>query len=456
MTANSTNREHTTAYNSPNNSVFKTLIFNFLNAKNLPYFIGLCFLVVIVQISYHTVRSDFFQLIGLYTVLFFLYWWAYRHGSTSQKLYFFIGIAIFARLLLVFAMPNLSDDVFRFVWDGRLWHAGINPFDALPSDYAQNGFPNGLDHLLYQRLNSPNYFTIYPPVAQLTFYIATFTNDIWWSSVLMKVVLFIADLGTIWLLFQLLPERKKVLLYALNPLIILEIMGNLHFEGVMIFFLLAAFYALKKHLYTLSAVAFSLSIASKLLPLMFLPFLIYKIGWLKSLRYFAIVGGVSMALFYPLLGQFFITNFGNSLNLYFQKFEFNASIYYVLRWLGFQISGYNLIHLLGPFLAIVVGIFILKKAFSIKNPTVEELPQLWLWAITLYLFSTTTVHPWYTALPIVLCLFTNFRFPILWSFLIFFTYINYSYPTYFENLWIVGIEYLLVFVFLKRETLIDS
>ncbi len=426
-----------------------------MRSKLVNYFIGLAFVILTYFIGYHTDRSDFVQLMMLYFGLFGLYLFAYRNTKTEQTLHFFIGVAIAAKLLLVFAFPNLSDDIFRFIWDGKLWHAGINPFDALPSYYAENGFPEGTNQTLYQSLNSPDYFTIYPPVAQLTFYVATLTRDTFWSSVVMKLFLFAAEIGAIWILLKLLKNRvgaeKRILLYILNPLIIIEVMGNLHFEGVMIFFLLLAYYWLKKGWVNLSAVAFAFSVASKLLPLMFLPFLIHKLGWKRSWQYFTIVGVVTIALFYPLLGSFFIENFGNSLNLYFQKFEFNASIYYVLRWIGFQLSGYNLIQILGPLLAAIVAAIIFAKAIKEKTKTIENLPEQWLMAIMLYLCCTTTVHPWYTALPLVLCLFTNYRFPIVWSALIFLTYVNYSYETYFENLWIVALEYSLVIGYLVYE-----
>lgn len=416
----------------------------------LSYIAGFLFIACLIGISFFTERSDFYPLIALYGTGFGLSILAYRNANDRPTLLFFIGIAIVSRFVLLFSFPNLSDDIFRFIWDGKLWHSGINPFDALPSDYAKNGFPDGLNTELYDQLNSKNYFTIYPPVAQSTFYIATFTDSFWWNVVIMKSFLFLAELGTIILLYQLIPN-KKILLYALNPLIIIEIMGNLHFEGVMIFFLLFSFYLLIKEKNNLSAIAFALSIASKLLPLMFLPFLIHQLGWRKSTQYFVIVGSVTLALFYPLLGSFFIENFGNSLNLYFQKFEFNASLYYALRWIGFKISGFNLIQILGPILAAIVGTTILAKAIKNKNIDLNDLPKQWLFAITLYLFCTTTVHPWYTALPIVLCLFTNFRYPILWSAVIFLTYINYSYVEYFENLWVVGMEYILVFGYLAWE-----
>ena len=152
---------------------------------------------------------------------------------------------------------------------------------------------------------------------------------------------------------------------------------------------------------------------------------------------------VIVLLFVPLLSGAFFNNFGASLDLYFQKFEFNASIYYAIRWVGYQVVGYNWIQSAGPALAVIVLLGILTVAFFEKEITWKNIFGKMLFAICLYLAFATIVHPWYLSLPIVLCLFTPFRFPILWSGLIFLTYINYSYATYVENLWMVEIEYVL-------------
>ena len=405
------------------------------------------------------------------------------------------------RLLLVFAIPNFSDDLYRFIWDGRLLTQGINPFDHLPSYYIdQNSTIPGLTKELYQQLNSPNYFTIYPPVNQVIFAIAAwlFPTSIWGSSLVMKAFLLVFEIGSILLIISLLKHfklpAKNVLLYALNPLIIIEITGNIHFEGAMIFFLLLAiwFIVLKKR-WVLSAIAFALSVASKLLPLMFLPLLVRRIGktgraanktnalspttkllnqpmqllnsikrrinlaewlslnWKKIIAYFGIIGFTLIGLFIPLINGVFLTNFGDSLNLYFQKFEFNGSLYYCFRWIGFQVKGYNIIGTLGPVLALSALTGILLITLLEAKTTWSKLFERMLFAVCCYLFCSATVHPWYVAMPIVFCLFTRFRFPILWSGLIFLTYINYSYGEYFENLWMVGIEYVLVFGYMLYE-----
>ncbi|MEM1322104.1 MAG: glycosyltransferase 87 family protein [Bacteroidota bacterium] len=429
---------------------------------SLKYGLSSLLLGLTIGLGYAVEQSDFPYIISMYALFFVAYIFIYKK-ATRQDGWFFIGLGIVLRASLLFGIPNLSDDIYRFVWDGRLLLNGINPFDHLPSYYIEQAtMPEGITQNLYDQLNSPNYFTIYPPVCQAVFALScwVFPHSILGSAILMKLFVFACEVGSLLLLVRLLPPfrsqsegppPREVLLYALNPLIIIELCGNLHFEGPMIFFLLLALWCLQRQRYDWSAVAMALSIASKLLPLIFLPFLIQRLGWKKSLRYFIIVGALLLLFFLPLASGAFLANFGNSLDLYFRKFEFNASLYYLLRWVGFQLSGYNLIAFIGPGLALLVFINILVKAWREQNPHLSSLPLMMLFAICLYLSCTTTVHPWYASLPIVLCLFTRFRFPVLWSGLIVLTYINYSYAEYFENLWIVGIEYGLVVLFFWME-----
>ncbi|MCB0558511.1 MAG: hypothetical protein H6573_01745 [Lewinellaceae bacterium] len=414
--------------------------------------LALLFLLLITSLGYGPAQCDFGWIASLHAAAFLVYLGMYRKANDPVALYFFLGVAVIARLLLIGAFPQLSDDIYRFLWDGRLINQGINPFAHLPSYYLQEGNQlAGLDTELFAQLNSPEYFTIYPPVAQAIFALATwlFPYSIPAATVVIKLFLFFCELGSLILLVKLLARlgfpEKGVLLYALNPMILIEVMGNLHFEGAMIFFLLLSLWWLVSGRYLFSAAALAFSVASKLLPLLFCFFLIRRLGWRRSLKYFALMGLVLLLLFSPLLGGAFFSGMGSSLRLYFQRFEFNGSIYYVLRWIGFQLSGYNLIQYLGPALAACTFLGISLAALLGRRRDWRSLPALMLFAICLYLAFTPTVHPWYASLPLVLAPFTRFRFPVLWTALISLTYINYSYPEYDEQLWIVALEYLLVY-----------
>jgi len=446
----------------------------------LPWGLALSMLIALLYLATQIGQSDFFPLIGIYSFLFIAYLWIFR-TATRKNLGFWLAVAVVMRLVLVFIFPLLSDDVYRFIWDGLLVVNGYNPFNYLPATLIAEGpIVPGLDQDLFDSLNSPEYFTIYPPIAQATFAVATFLfpKSIYGAAVVMKVFLFVFELGSLILILKLLKHwqmpLKNSLLYALNPLIVIELCGNLHYEGAMVFFLLLSIWLVVKGKDWFSAAMLAFSVASKLLPLMFFPFWVKRLGerrtsdekgsfisqlWYsikqidfsRNIYFFLLCFVILLVLFSPLLNGVFVKHFGDSIGLYFQKFEFNASVYYLLRWVGYQTKGYNLIATIGPRLALgtftgIVLLFLWERKVDWKS-----LPLKMLWGICLYLLFTTTVHPWYTSLPIVLCLFTRFRFPILWSGLIYFTYINYSYPTYHENLTVVAIEYSLVFALFVIE-----
>ncbi len=423
---------------------------------NLLLFLSLSLVSLTVGFGLFIQQNDFAQLLFFYGFFFVVYALICRYVEGTRTIYFLLGLGLFLRLLLVFVIPNLSDDIYRFVWDGRLIINGISPFAELPKHYIENNLNlSGIDQNLYNQLNSPDYFTVYPPVPQGVFAWASFIfpKNIWGSMIVMKLILLLFEAGTFFLLIKLLQyyslPQKNALLYALNPLIIWDTFANVHFEIAMVFFVLLALWFLIQSKWLNSAFAMSFAVLSKLIPLMLLPFLIKKLGWKKALVYFLIVGAMVVICFVPFFNLDTIKNLAGSLDLYFQKFEYNASIYYVLRYIGLKISGYNLIQVLGPVLALVTAVSIFVMAFHKKFTT--KLPLQWLFATTIFLLLATTVHPWYLTLLIALCTLTRFRYPILWSGLIVMTYVNYSYAEFSENLWIVALEYALLFAFIWWE-----
>lgn len=430
-------------------------------------------------LGYLVDRTAFWEVLGGFTLAFSGYFLVIaaqeRHPNKSPDLLkWLIALGVLLRCGLLFAPSLLSDDIFRFLWDGYLINAGISPFAELPAHYlnAENEVP-GLTAKLYAKLNSPEYYTIYPPLAQLVFTFATgIAGNNWWlGSILMKLVLLIAELGTLTLLYRMLPHwkvpRSSLLLYWLNPLILIEIMGNLHFEGLMIVFLVLALWALYRARIVTAALAFAAAVAAKLLPLLLLPFLIVRLwrreaGGSRPFWTFSLVFGGSLLLFFaPLFDADFFANFGSSLDLYFRKFEFNASIYYLFRAYGYYEIGWNQIARFGPLLGQLSAVLILafaaiegwraRRHYELLPELYRTLPVAWLFAFTLYLLLSTTIHPWYLSLPIVLCCFGRWRFPIVWSFFIVLTYASYTTVPYQENYWLVGLEYLSVLGYLIYE-----
>jgi hypothetical protein len=198
------------------------------------------------------------------------------------------------------------------------------------------------------------------------------------------------------------------------------------------------------------------AIGAKLLPLMLLPFLIARLGFKKSLAYFSILGITLLLLFTPLLNSFFFNHFGESLNLYFRQFEFNASVYYLARWVGFQMEGHNMVAEIGPILAMTVFLIIITLAIIKRNKDWQFLPESWLFAISIYLLFATTVHPWYITLPVALSVFTKWRYAIIWSGVAWLSYSHYLGGNFQENYLLVAIEYVIVIIFFASELYFNS
>lgn len=363
-------------------------------------------------------------------------------GST---LLWLIIIGLLARVGAIFHFPHLSDDIYRFIWDGRLIHDAYNPYAHLPSTIIDSLLWEDR-HILLEKMNSPNYYTVYPPVSQLVFYLSSWSFlGIFGASIVMKTIFLVFEAVT--LIFGLRILRllslspSLILLYWLNPLIVVEGIGNLHFEIAMISMLVVSLYFFQTGKLYKALFFLALSVASKLLTLLALPYILWKFRHKNTLRLLIHFTICSLLVFSPLLLGLHQSEFMSSIDLYFRKFEFNASIYYLLRTIGHWISGYNLIQYLGPILASAFVFIFLYRLFKSKASNIYS--HLY-WALIIYFMLATTVHPWYLSVPILCSVFIKDRIAIVWSSVIWLSYINYSYDPYFENMYIVALEYVLV------------
>ncbi|GJM30486.1 MAG: hypothetical protein DHS20C17_31210 [Cyclobacteriaceae bacterium] len=400
---------------------------------------------------YQTSRTDFSSILIYYLVLSTVYILVIR-TLDANLLQWALAAAILFRISMLLAVPELSDDFYRFIWDGRLLAQGISPFADLPSELMADPLFNAspLDQLLYEGMNSPNYFTVYPPVSQMIFLLAAkiFPDSITGNVIIMRLVILLCEAGSLWLIIKILKgyglQSKKVLVYAWNPLVIIELTGNLHFEAIMIFFVLLAIYGLQKNQWKLSATSMGAAIATKLIPLIFLPLLVFRMTWRKVAGYWLLCGAVVLLFFLSVWNPELIDGMRSSLTLYFQKFEFNASIYYLVREIGYVVKGYNVIQEAGRLMPLITLLIIL--AMSWYSGKIMSWPNAMLLALTVYLLLATTVHPWYITPLVALAVFSELKFPIVWSLAIIVSYAGYTEKGFHENLILVVVEYLLVLI----------
>jgi len=401
-------------------------------------------------LAYFTLRTDHLQLIVLLSITFLAAYLLYR---STLSIPFLLLFGIFLRLLLAFMFPNLSDDVYRFIWDGQLLSAGLDPFDKLPSEIAASGtFPGGTSQMLFERLNSPDYFTVYPPLMQYIFFASARIagTDIFYNVLFFRSIIILTEVGIIYLFYKKNPANRNILFYALNPTVILEFTGNLHFESIMLLFLVAGVWYYGS-VPIRSGISIGLAAAVKLVPLIFGPILLFASPIRHSFRLFVAMFMILIFVWLPLFGQELMGGMQESLALYFNKFEFNASIYYIVRAIGYWRFGYNDIAFIGPFLAWVTLAVIIILSWYLRKSKGTRLLTAFGIILTAYLFLATTIHPWYVATAAGLMVFSKFRYQAIWTFTAMFSYLGYSTTGYSLNEFWLILEYFLVLVVLLLD-----
>lgn len=249
--------------------------------------------------------------------------------------------------------------------------------------------------------------------------------------------------------------EKGIWIFSLNPLVIIELTGNLHFEGIALCFFIMALYYLKKQKHYLSGMLGALSIGVKLVPVIWFPLILFMQKFKKAFLFYIFCGIVLLMLFLPFMRPYFFPHFFRSLKLYTTCFEFNAGLFYILRTIGWHYKGYDMIHTIGPLLDMLAfaSMILIYVLFALRNKK-EQFFNFCLLLVCTYYFYATTVHPWYVIYPLVLCCFTRFRFPVLWSLLVILSYYAYSHTPVKESNVLIAVEYLSVIGFALWEIMI--
>lgn len=421
--------------------------------------LGIALSVLLYLIGYETPRENFTQFFGLYMLSFVAFYTLWLNKQNWKFKHFFI-LAIVLRLVLLFAAPELSNDFYRFIWDGELITRGVNPYAHTPNELISQGpfYNEQYMRILYHGMGelSQEHYSCYPVFNQLLFYVpATISDSITANVIILKVIIILADIGAIFIgskILELLKKPKHMIwLYALNPFILLEFAGNLHFEGVMIFFILLAIYYILIDKWLFGAIFFGLAIQIKLIPFLLIPFLYKKMKWRRSLGFTALTFVVVLSMGAIMLNEQLLDNFMVSIDLYFSNFEFNASIFYVVREIGFAAKGYDNIQTVGPILSklaiILISIYALVKSYRDDSSIFTGM----MFALVIYYAFATTVHPWYISLILIFSIFTKYKFALIWSLLVMLSYFAYSNLFFEENLILIIVEYVIVFGIMTVE-----
>jgi hypothetical protein len=215
-------------------------------------------------------------------------WLSLRSRDSRSLLVVGLIFAALFRLSIIFYPPYLSDDIYRYVWDGRVQAAGINPYRYIPADEQLAGLR---DTKIYPNINRRDYaHTIYPPVAEGAFFLITRVSQ---SVTWMKVFMVVSEALAVWALLQLLASfglgRQRVLIYAWHPLTVWEFAGSGHVDALAIAFIALALLARRKHGETLIGFWLACATCVKVFPAVLLPAVYLRRSWKMPLAFVATI-----------------------------------------------------------------------------------------------------------------------------------------------------------------------
>lgn len=186
------------------------------------------------------------------------------------------AVALAARLALLATTPTLSDDVYRYVWEGKVAAHGGDPWRAGPNHPSLAPLR---DREIHPRINHPELAAIYPPLAIAGFALVAAVSP---TVLAMKAWVVLHDLALVLLLIAWARRHgvgaQAVIAYAWNPLVVVEYAGSGHHDPTAIVWLVAALHWADRRP-ALSALALATAVLTRLAPLAALPFLMLRWSW---------------------------------------------------------------------------------------------------------------------------------------------------------------------------------
>ncbi len=303
-----------------------------------------------------------------------LYWLFQGRFETISARYILVPAFLF-RLAVLWCEPSLSEDFYRYRWDGRVQAAGHGPYDFPPRAPELQS----LRDEYYDRINHKEFRTPYSAVAETLFHLFARIST---NVVLFKSFLAIFDVLLLEILRRLLLKENKgagwLLIYAWHPLPVIEFAGSGHMDIIGISLLFLSYLLLSHRQSALSGIMFAAAVLTKYLPALTFPFLIKEGKW-KFLIAGGIAGFLLLLAYYSPDWKMF-----SGVLSYYKKWRFNDSLFgFLYVWLG----GAEPARIAGMVFTLLAAGFCLAARFSFYRFAFVVFG-------TVILFSPV-VHPWY-------------------------------------------------------------
>jgi alpha-1,6-mannosyltransferase len=344
------------------------------------------------------------------------------------------------RFAAVLAPTSLSDDVYRYVWDGERLAHGENPYAERPTEHYASG--EAVDPL-FERLNSPKFYTLYPPLAQTVFAGTAALSEIggWSADRALRLVFALFDLGTVsvllWLLVRVGRPPLVAALYAWNPFVFWEIAAGGHSEALMLPFLaLAAIAALDRRPLRLG-LALGVAGLAKLTALFLAPimgwFLLRRMGGTQGVAGATVAALATIAVlalgYVPFAFDGLLESQQASLRLYYGYFQFNSPILEIARGLLGYEEGVTAdpAEAVGRVMTALQLVALVGLTLGVNGRPERFAPALCAASLVQTVLSGV-LHPWYLLAAVLLAGPGRLRSPLVLAALLPLSYLAYHPP----------------------------
>jgi len=255
----------------------------------------------LVAVRLQDLREHTVEFLIIYGFAFLFYAGATVLALTAQRTSRneLIAIFVFAILIqgvLIFTRPTLSDDMYRYVWDGRVQAQGISPYQY-PPRAPELAYLR--DAEIYPSINRKPAVTIYPPAAEAAYALLwrIWPDNVRWFQIASAAGGVLAGALLVGLLRDLGRPTSRTIIYLWSPLLAFETAHAAHLDGLVLPFLVGAWWARVREHDGLVGILLGVATAMKLYPILLLPVLWRsrdRQGWWRTPLAF----GITVILFY--------------------------------------------------------------------------------------------------------------------------------------------------------------
>lgn len=299
---------------------------------------------------------------------------------------------------LVFAPPLLSDDLYRYLWEGRLWLEGFNPYRLAPDDLALRP----LRDEVWLKINNKTIGSIYPPLSQLLFVVAAWFGGRVWT---VKLLALLAHVFSVAFVGRIAKSAKAPLALGLNPLLLSESALNGHIDILCGLALLVAAWALGQHRLVRACIATCAAVGLKVVGLILLPLLARRP---KALLGTALASALLLA---PLVVWRGPVDPASGAGQFASRWRGNESLFALADWASRQFLADGSAELAARSMVALALLLLCALVVKRRVPALFAARAL-VWAV---LLLSPQVHPWYLAWLLPLELAAGGSAGLVWS-----------------------------------------